>query len=87
MSTSERPRRRFDAGQRVQVRWKSGMIRDGYVRRAFSSGNYTVILDKPLSDGRRTYCEPHEVFKPAQNNFFGTDARPSAPSTRGRRQP
>lgn len=87
MSTPERPRRRCDTGQRVQVRWKSGMIRDGYVRRAFSSGNYTVILDKPLSDGRRIHCQPGEVFPAAQDELFGAHTRASATSTGAKRQP
>lgn len=76
--------RNFARGERVQVRLGSGIIRDGYVHRAFSSGNYTVVLDKPLSDGRRTHCQPDEVFPPAQDELFGTDARASAPSIRGR---
>ena len=63
-------RRRFEKGERVQVRMKCGIVRDGYVKRAFSSGNYTVILDKPLSTGRQTHCQPDEVFAPAQDGLF-----------------
>lgn len=71
MSGSGRTSRRFEVGERVQVRWKSGRMGDGYIHRTFSSGAYTVILDKPTSRGRRTHCEPHEVFEPAQNDLFG----------------
>lgn len=91
MSSPERLRRRFARGERVQVRCEqSGIVRDGevdYVHRAFSSGNHTVILDKPLSGGRRIHCQPGEVFPPAQDELFGTHARASGPSTGAKRQP
>lgn len=91
MSSSESPqsaRRRFARGERVQVRCEqSGIVRDGYVHRAFSSGNHTVILDRPLSGGRRIHCQPGEVFPPAQDELFGTHMRASATSTGAKRQP
>ncbi len=65
--------RRFERGERVQVKMKCGIgqiVRDGYVKRAFGSGAYNVILDKPLSGGRQTYCEPDEVFPASQNDLF-----------------
>jgi hypothetical protein len=61
---------RFRKDDRVQVRMKCGIVRDGYVKRAFSSGTYTVILDKPLSGGRQTHCQPDEVFAPDQDGLF-----------------
>jgi hypothetical protein len=60
----------FKKSDRVQVRWASGLVRDGYVKRSFRSGSYTVILDKPLSTGRQTHCQPEEVFAPAQDGLF-----------------
>lgn len=78
----------FARGERVQVRCEeSGIVRDGYVHRAFSSGNYTVILDKPLSGGRRIHCQPGEVFPPAQDELFGAHTRASGLSTGAKRQP
>jgi hypothetical protein len=64
---------RFERDERVRVKLANGMVRDGgvnYVKRAFRSGSYTVILDKPLSTGRQTHCQPGEVFAPAQDGLF-----------------
>lgn len=61
----------FERNERVQVRLANGMIRDGYVKRAVRCGSYTAILDKPLSNGRQTHCQPGEVFAPTQNDLFG----------------
>ncbi|WP_047865465.1 hypothetical protein [Rubrobacter aplysinae] len=72
----------FEKGERIQVRMKCGIVRDGYVKRAFSSGNYTVILDKPLSTGRQTHCQPDEVFAPAQDGLF-TRSSPGEDVSRG----
>jgi hypothetical protein len=64
---------RFERVDRVQARLRCGpeqIVRDGYIKRAYGSGAYNVILDKPLSAGRQDYCEPDEVFAPAQEDLF-----------------
>jgi hypothetical protein len=48
-------------GDRIEVRFSGGIPRHGIIKRVFRSGNLTVFLDRPMSRGRQTHVEPHQV--------------------------
>jgi hypothetical protein len=68
--------RAFAVGERVRVRLPSGIEADGEISRVYrSSGNYRVLLDRPLGRGRETYVEKEHVFPPGQEALFASADR------------
>jgi len=55
------PGRGLRVGDRVEVQFSGGMPHHGRVKRIFRFGALTVVLDRPMSRGRQTRIEPHQV--------------------------
>ncbi len=55
------PGRGLRVGDRIEVRFADAIPRHGRVKRMFRSGALTVVLDRPMSRGRQTHIEPHQV--------------------------
>lgn len=55
------PGRGLRVGDRIELQFSGGIPRHGRVKRMFRSGALTVVLDRPMSRGRQTHIEPHQV--------------------------
>ncbi len=55
------PGRGLRVGDRIEVQYADDIPRHGRVKRMFRSGALTVVLDRPMSRGRQTHVEPHQI--------------------------